>query len=486
MNQMRSETYGGGIPIKNAQRGEVWTKRCSFVLLLISLFFLLGYDGIHHWDEPYYLFTAAFENPSDWGVFYMFKYGHLLILKALIAITGIGLKGLVIINFVYALMMLCFVLCSFLILKEIARDEAFYGATVALFLPVTLYLSYKELAEVPSVLFGALSLLFFIYGLQSNRARKFLFFIVSSFLLCLSVLCKFEAPIMFLSFFIALAVTCSKEYGLKKLFCSFLLTSLLSLAFMLIALTLSNIDLSGMITYFFQFQEETRYTWLENSLMFFLVGGFFYPFAFFSLFNRGKEWKFAIVWLTFSLLFTIFLMDHVEPRRLCWSLIPLAILILMGLKEVFKRVKQITPSKSRILFATLLCIILISNNLLLAAAPDKIDERAYSKMLQKIDAFSENRTLLVSTSYDFDFLRFAFPEEHVLYVRDELEREEVMRLLHENSTMLYLTWNISRDFFIYEYERSNYNESWVTSDQKIALKKVLEEKRYSAYLVSLV
>lgn len=464
--------------------GEIKTKRGILVLLLIPLFFILGHDWIHHWDEGYYLYDAAFTEPSEWGVFSMFKFGHLLLLKGLIKLTGIGLKGLFFISLAYALVILCFVFCSFFLLREIFAEEAVYVTIILMLLPLTLYLAFKALAEVPSILFGAFSLLSFLYALKSNGARKLFFILASGSFLSLSTLCRFEAPIMFLSFFFALLMVYRKEYGTKKLFSSFFLTSMVSLAFVLIAIAITNIDIQGMSTYLFSFQEKTRYTFFENFLMFSLEGGLFYPFALFSIFNRKKEIKFALIWFIFASIIPTFFMDHVEARRLCWNMIPLSILIFMGIKDVFKRLKEeeIKPNITKIILVSLFCVILVGNQFLVVSGPDKIDEKAYSHLFEKIDGLYKNRTILVSDSSDHDFIKFTFPIENVLYVRGERGKEEVMKLLEHNKTILYVTWNINRDYFVYKYERSNYNESWIAKDQRIILKKVIEEERYETYL----
>jgi len=292
---------------------------------------------------------------------------------------------------------------------------------------------------------------------------------------------------MFGSFFLALLILYRKEYGTKKLFSSFLLTSMVSLVFILITIVALGINLSGMIVHFISLGELASYTFFENFLMFSLEGGLFYPFALLSFFERGKETKFAFIWFIFASIIPTFFMGHVETRYLCWNMIPLSILIFIGVKEVFKRLKEkeVQANMRKILFVSLFCIILASNHFLVAAGPDKIDERAYSQLFDKIDGLYQDRTLLVSRGSDYAFIKFAFPTEEVLDVEGEGNKEEVMKLLEQNSTILYLTWNISRDFFIYKYERSNYNESWVAKDQRIILKKVIEEKRYNAYLVRL-
>jgi len=184
MNPPGLDSFGSAISRGRgiSRIGEGRTKGGILVFPLILLFFILGCDGIHHWDEPSYLYSAAFTEPSEWGVFYMFKYGHLLLLKGLTELTGIGLKGLLFISFFYVLMILCFVFCSFLLLKEIiGKEAANYVAVTLMFLPITLYLSFKVLGEVPSILFGVLSLLLLLYALKSNGMRKLLTLLVSGF-----------------------------------------------------------------------------------------------------------------------------------------------------------------------------------------------------------------------------------------------------------------------------------------------------------------
>jgi hypothetical protein len=162
-------------------------------------------------------------------------------------------------------------------------------------------------------------------------------------------------------------------------------------------------------------------------------------------------------------------------------------LVFLGVKEVSNRMieRKINKMTRALLLIILFGSILVTNNLLLAAGPDKIDEPAYSQLIDKLDSFNENRTILVSTSYDYAFVRFAYPSEYVLDVEGGGEKEKVMMLLEHNETVIYIAWTISRDFIFYRYKRSSYNEGWVTEDERIVLDKIGEEGRYSAYLVKL-
>jgi hypothetical protein len=242
-----------------------------------------------------------------------------------------------------------------------------------------------------------------------------------------------------------------------------------------------------MIGHFFSLGELASYTPFENFLMFSLEGGLLYPFALLSFFGRQKEFKFAFIWFIIASIIPIFFLGHIELRYLCWNMIPLAILIFLGAKVVYTLLNQkdISSFSRKTLFVTLFILVLVGNHFLVAAGPDKIDAPAYHRLFIKLDKVYEDKTLLVSTSWDYFFIKFAYPNEDVIDVGGTMGRgrEEVMRLLEQNETILYISCALKRNFYIYNYERNYYNVSWIVHNSRFVLTKVAEDGRYTAHLL---
>ena len=467
-----------------------WKKKTITMCLLLVCFFIFSYDGIHHWDEASYLYNAAFSEPSELETFHHFKIGHLLILKSLVQIVGMGMTGLLFISFAYAVMMLCFVYFSFIFLKRLLGQEAYYATIVLAFLPLTLYLSFKALSEVPSLLFGIISLLSLLYAFSPiTITRRSLMLLASGVFLFLSSLCRVEALIMLASFILALLITRKFKTRVIALYGCFVLT--LSILLTLIGVTLLTLNLQDMFLYATTFQEKTRYTLLENILMAFLEGGLFYPFIFPSFFRyKDEHFKFALFWLVFASVSSVVIMDHIEARRLCWNIIPLSILIFIGMKETYEKMrnklnrKGVLLSAPKVLFVFLFFLLLVGNYFLIAHGPDKIDERDYSGLFERLDnIYGDDKVILVpNKDADYCFIKFAFPEEIVIKVGEEGEPELLRKF--ENKALIYVVWNIEVNAFVYKYKKSNYEYSWIGKSSEVVLEKVVEEGRYTAYLVN--
>jgi len=467
-----------------------WKKKTMTICLLLVGFFIFSYDGIHHWDEGSYLYNAAFSELSELGTFYHFKIGHLFILKSLIQMVGIGMKGLLFISFVYVSMMLCFVYFSFIFLKRFLGQQAYYTTLILAFMPLTIYLSFKILSEVPSLLFGVLSLLSFLYALSPiTITKRSLILLASGVFLFLSSLCRVEALIMFISFILALLTTRKFKIRIVVVYGCFILT--LFILFMLIGVTLLKLNLQDMLLYATTFQENARYTLPENILMAFLEGGFFYPFILVSFVRyKDENFKFALFWLIFSTIPSLVIMDHIEARRLCWNIIPISILIFMGMKEIYEKMKNkftmggVSPSVPKAMFAFLFFLILMGNYFLIAHGPDKIDERDYSKLFSTLDnIYGDDKVILVpDKDTHYSFIKFAFPEENVIKAGEEGGAELLRKF--ENKTLIYVVWNIEVNAFVYKYEKSSYEYSWIGKNSEVLLEKVVEEGRYTAYLVN--
>ena len=69
--------------------------------------------------------------------------------------------------------MIGFILASYGILREICEEkEALYSTIVLTFLPLSIYLGYKTLSEVPSLLFITLGSLGFLRSFQVKNRRQ--------------------------------------------------------------------------------------------------------------------------------------------------------------------------------------------------------------------------------------------------------------------------------------------------------------------------
>ncbi len=487
-------------------------KKSIFSILLISLFLLVSYDRLHQWDGVYYLYEAAFVPVSEYDNFLTAKYGHLLLMKAFISLTGTGLDALSYLDLIYALMVLSFVFVAFKLLKELldGENDAVCAAIILMFLPLTLYLSFKTLSEVPALLLSALGILSFYLGLKEEHRYRALFFIsCSGILLFFATVCRSDASIMFFSFVLALIVIYGSEFGLKKLFSSLAVVCTIFSLLLVISILLSNTDI---FSYYFSDAHRSAQYYESIPARLFrtgLEGALFCLLLIPSLLGyREKRFRFALIWFISASIPVWIMSNHIETRFLYHNLIPLSILIFIGFSMVFDRMSEIVNKKTaKIGVVTVFAGILIGNVFFVEFMETELDESAYTRLFEEIDALYDDKIILIPYAFvDYSFLKFAFPDEEIFTVQNIENTEEERELMEEEygdgylgdtvsleqfneTTVLYISWRSRRDYLLFKDEEyGTYNYSWVTRDPQIELTKVLEEGhirriRYEAYSV---
>src|SRR3954471_8934588 len=157
------------------------------ILVAAALAFLLiSWTPRHHWDEFFYLFSAMAHSPRELvqyetrlaifpDGFFSGKIGHVVLLRLLLTVLGTGRVSLFIVQSFYALLLLAFAASALALLRELVdRRIALRSTVVLLLLPVTTYLGFKTLSEVPSVLLSTLGCWGFVRSFRepSGRGRQ--------------------------------------------------------------------------------------------------------------------------------------------------------------------------------------------------------------------------------------------------------------------------------------------------------------------------
>nr|QNO50709.1 hypothetical protein HLBKPKBF_00027 [Methanosarcinales archaeon ANME-2c ERB4] len=494
---------------------EMDVKNIAFTLFLISFFLILSYDRLHHWDESFYLYKAAFVPVSEYGTFLTAKYGHLLLMKAIISLTGTGLSGLFCLDLIYALMMLFFVFVSFRLLNELLdrESDATYTTIILMFLPITLYLSFKTLSEVPALLLGTLSILSFYLGLKEGYGCRALFYISSSgILLFFATVCRSDASIMFFSFVLALTAIYGREFGLKKLFSSLAVVCIIFSILLFVLIVLLDIDI---FSYYFSDVHRAVMCYQNIFGRLFgicLEGALFYPLMLWSFLSYGeKRFKFALIWFISASTPIWIVSNHIEARFLYHNLLPFAILIFIGSLKLFNVLGGAIADKNVIKIGSIAVFIsiLAGNIFFMGFMENELDESAYSRVFEKMDALYDNKTILTPYTFsDYSFLTFAFPDEQIFTVQKiESIKEEEKRIgdnygieplrdleslgQFNDTTILYISWRYQMDYLLFKNnEYSVYNYGWITEEPGIELEKIFEEGRvekrlYEVYSVNI-
>jgi len=392
------------------------TKTAGVLLAAAAAFLVLSWTAHHYWDEFFYLYSSARYTPRqllrlDAAIdlfpqgYFSSKIGHVVLLHWLVRILGTGARALTILQGGAAVLMLATVAAGYGVFRELlGEEEARRTTLVLLFLPLTLYLSYKLLSEVPSLLLSTLACWAFLRAFRSRTPdRTVMWLAAATAALALAMLCRVTSVLTFLGLAVALFVAGELRFPRRAVLARATAVGLGALAIhagVLQAMGGSELRvllLAGAVAK--QAQEFERI----YALLFFLE-----TFALILPFALRRPWPPAVriagLWLLVTVVPT--LSGH-EPRYYAPGLLPLAMLCVVGLD----RFASLMPRASRrwAWAGTLGLLTLVNRATLLPLMPWEVDETSLSGVVEELSRDHPQATILVPWASDYCFLRYRFP-----------------------------------------------------------------------------
>jgi 4-amino-4-deoxy-L-arabinose transferase-like glycosyltransferase len=388
------------------------------LLAAAGVFLLVSYTADHHWDEYYYLYSVSHHTLSELLVldatgtvmapgYFTLKAGFVVFLNTLVGLLGKGFPALEVIQLVFAALIVAWVIVSYLLLKNILSEgEALASAVTLMFLPVSVYLGYKVLAEAPSLLLATAGCWQFLESFRTHRgwsrAGRLGFAVVALFL---GILCRFVAVLLLPGLVLGLLVLRDERFPRKTVLARagvvaaamvplFLAAAVAGLQYAL-PLNLLRFTLGKTSGFLLR-----PYAWLMLVQLFLLV----LPFA------LRRPWsnttRFAVTWL---LACTLPLASAHESRYLYLGLIPLSILVTRGVKEL---ARLTGPRAGYLRWAALMGAIVLANRWMFhPLMPYSFNQRELATLMQETTKRYSGATYLAPFSVHYCFLAFAFPAE---------------------------------------------------------------------------
>jgi hypothetical protein len=389
-----------------------------FVLGAVILFAVLGWSNAHHWDEYFYLFSSLMHSPSkllryemETAIFppgfFTEKIGQVLLLRFLIRIFGGGEHMLYAIQVLYAGLLLAGVGAAYGLVKELfGSRDARDSALVLLFSPVTLYLAYKTLSEVPSFLFVTLGSWAFVrsFTAETEPMRRRAFGI-GLLLLSVGTLCRVTTIVEFASLGLALLVVGDRRFDRRRL-----LVRLIAIGValgVLYSLVLAGFGASvfRVILGIHEVVNQEHHPLLQRV---FALASFVQTFVIvlpFAWQERSTPIvRVSFVWLLCAAL--PFLPGH-EPRYYAPALIPFAILSAVGLRAAASTLIRATPHYAWV--GLLVLLVLVNRVLLIPLMPYEVEQGKLLGLFHRLQAKTPGATYLMSWISDYSLLRFSFP-----------------------------------------------------------------------------
>src|SRR5688572_29495726 len=361
---------------------------------LAALAFLLAsFTWSHYWDEYLYLYSVRYHSPpalltlekglSD-GLFpYGFftgKLGFVTFVWALVAITGDGPLGLAVTRLVFAGLTIGLAAASYQLIRLLTGErQASATALVLLFLPLSLYLGFKTLSEVPSLLLATIACWQFLASLQTESTRATHgHVLVAATALALASLFRFTTVLFFSGLVLALLVVPYDRLPRRAVAARAVVIIGLHLVLVGIVYAVlvgSPIErFQGLVA---SVTGRERGLLMKVYALTLTLQLFALPFAV-ALFRRWtRASSFAAVWLAVCTVPVLFASSYIEPRYFYMALLPAAMIISTGLC-VFSERLGLGGVRGAL---ALLAVLVLGNRLAFAPLmPYEINEDEYSRL----------------------------------------------------------------------------------------------------------
>jgi hypothetical protein len=410
--------------------------------VLVTAYVLLANDGRHHWHEFREIHSARFYSnaelmagqfdpgpsplraPEEVATWYANKLLHIAVLRLLIDLCGGGLAALVTMQTAYAVMVLLGVLFAMATLRNIGTSVSrtrLIGALVLLS-PLSLYLAFKTLEQVPALVLATAATAFFTTALYRASKLRLLLVACAGILGALSALASWTGPPLVVGLVAALFVVPPLGLDRRSIVVAGAIAGLTSAASMIVGLVLLGGSVAGYVAGLVALAAFSKALpmWLFAAFNAALFGAALWavaPLAWLSGDSAGRR-RF-LVWLLVALVPAGLGAGFLEPRYLLGAIVPLAGLVAMGLEASWDHV-----CRSRWSFSARTATVVTVGLVMVAMSagvqpfmPYESDQHQLTRLVRQQSA-SGPVTILVPWNYsDFHLLRFAFPDIPIYLVQ---------------------------------------------------------------------
>ena len=404
-----------------------WKPLCA-VSLALGLWLWLANDGRLHWDEPGYLYAAAYLDvgeivaaefqPSGVAWHSTNRILHILFCHALYSVFGVRPIVIDLITGIYLALILGAVYIGFLVVRALVAMDAWSPAAILLvmFSPICLWLSFKTMPEAPAFFFASTSVLAL---LKSLDGRPVSWIVVGAPSLTIVALFKATLALSFLSFGLTLLLFNGFGFPRSRIVINSLLIGVGSLALFAVSLNLFGISLDRYLSTWSVVQNvgdpvisRLAFTAIEAGLLYAAL-----PLS--LLARQRRQMWFMLVWFLLSTLPFPLLLTHVEARFLLANLIPLMGLIVVSLNGLRVHISWWRSLPGLVTAATAIVAIVLSGSLAQRIMAHEVERPPMRRLIADLDRHygAGNYRVVVPWLYaDFHYLRAAHPDLDVYTV----------------------------------------------------------------------
>jgi dolichyl-phosphate-mannose-protein mannosyltransferase len=389
-----------------------WIAGASFTLAL--LFLALSWSDDHFWDEFFYLYSVRFHSIPELVRFesvsrlfpvgfFSQKLGHLILLSGLTEIFRGGALSVEVIQIIYALLLLGSFAAAYGCLRELlGREHALDGIVVLMFSPLALYLGFKVLSEVPSLLFTTLGCWAFLRSFRSDAQHPCRWLVLAALAVGAGAICRITGIVGFGGLGVALLVAGDDRFEGRRLWLRLTAVGVAAVALQAGALAVAGgSDLRFGANVYQVVSTHPPVQRLYALVLFVQTFALVLPFAWY---RRDRGVVLSLTWLGVAAL--PFLAGH-EPRYYAPALLPFAMLAAAGFRGVGDLLSR---GRGRWVAAALFAgLVLFNRFILVPLMPFEVQQSQLTHLFEQLRARDPGGTYLLPWASDYSLLRFDFP-----------------------------------------------------------------------------
>ena len=420
------------IAYSNAGNHNISNNKGFFIVISI-LFLIISYTPYHYWDEFYYIYTLNYhsltetilkENDLSAGLFpkgfFTSKIASMLIIWLFTKIIGAGWLSLYILQFTFALFLIGFFLVSYKFYSELIESEdlinskwALATSTIVLFLPVTMYLSFKTLTEVPALFFTTVGLWMFIKSIRETAPGKICILLSLAFAgIVLGALCRYLFLVNFIGLVFSYGIIYRQHYLIRTMIkrAMIIFAGLIILVIFIFYLKGDHLIQSvGLLKFnIMNLKSDDDGVKIYVFMMYFQSFIILLPFSF--LFKWTKTFKLSICWLCISVAPLFVAASYLETRFFSIGLLPTAIIINQGLQNF---VKSLRLHKKIFVLILLMSIVVLNRLVFTPLSLYDIDQNKLKKIVSDVYKYEPQATLILPWVTEYCLLRFVYPDKQI-------------------------------------------------------------------------
>jgi Dolichyl-phosphate-mannose-protein mannosyltransferase len=398
----------------------------------------LALDGKHYWHEIRFMYAASQFSMNDIlsgvfnphqiggktdeigaGGFYLSKVLHISSLKMLFAWLPPDKGGFILAVYTSVLLMGLSGAITYKLfdMQFKSTQQAFLAVCCYLLIPLTPYLAGKILSEVPAFFFIAVSILFFVTGLEEKESVNWVYIIFSGIFLLLAGLARLDIITCYFGYLSA-RIICSEKENRHKVLKTGSIVLIIFILGEMVAISLLGKGTQYFTRYFIGFIHAGEKSKAMSVIGIMTFGGVMYLLALMATFSKEKKKALPLaVWLLVSAGIEIIITWNymVEPRYLVSGLLPLAGLAALGLDHILQK---FSAKKFKVAWvAALIMAVTFFNVINVRLMPYELDRNAMLKAVGRIFLMDKNATILIPWAYtDYHFLRVMFPDKNIINV----------------------------------------------------------------------